>query len=114
MPGRMITTLPFKSYASGGVANSPQLALFGEGNNRRYGEAFVPLGPSRKIPVELKAGKDGMGGDRTAVVNLNVQSLDPRTAADAILENMPKIQEQIAAALSSGSDRGLITAVRGV
>lgn len=114
MPGSMLGTLPVKNYANGGVANSPQLAIFGEGNNRRYGEAFVPLGPSRKIPVEMKMPKSESAGSRTANVTLNVQSLDPTTAADTILANMPQIQTQIAAALASGSDRNLVTAVRGV
>jgi TP901 family phage tail tape measure protein len=112
MKGAMLGTLPVKNYAAGGVANSPQMAIFGEGNNRRYGEAFVPLGPSRKIPVEVKAPMGDGGGSKTAVVNLNVQSLDPKTAADTILANMPKIRDQIASALVSGQDRNLVNAVR--
>lgn len=46
--------LPLNKYASGGVANSPQLALFGEG---RTPEAFVPLPDGRRIPVAMQGGQ---------------------------------------------------------
>ncbi|MBF0394365.1 MAG: hypothetical protein HQL38_16940, partial [Alphaproteobacteria bacterium] len=42
--------LPLEMYAEGGVARSPQLALFGEG---RMPEAYVPLPDGRSIPVSL-------------------------------------------------------------
>jgi len=42
--------LPLRSYASGGIADSPQLALFGEG---RMNEAYVPLPDGKNIPVTL-------------------------------------------------------------
>lgn len=42
-----------KSYASGGVANSPQFAQFGEGSTP---EAFVPLPDGRHIPVKMQGG----------------------------------------------------------
>ncbi len=49
--------LPLKKYANGGVANSPQLAIFGEG---RTPEAYVPLPDGRNIPVKLDmAGAQG-------------------------------------------------------
>jgi hypothetical protein len=47
--------LPLNTYAGGGIANSPQLALFGEG---RGPEAFVPLGSGGKIPVAMSGGGD--------------------------------------------------------
>ena len=40
-----------KRFAAGGVARSPQLALFGEGS---LPEAFVPLPDGRTIPVTLR------------------------------------------------------------
>lgn len=43
--------LPLRAYASGGVANSPQLALYGEGSRP---EAYVPLPDGRTIPVTMK------------------------------------------------------------
>jgi tape measure domain-containing protein len=45
-------SVPLKKYARGGVANSPQMALFGEGSTP---EAFVPLPDGRRIPVSLKS-----------------------------------------------------------
>lgn len=59
-------SLPLAKYANGGIANSPQLALFGEG---RMNEAYVPLPDGRSIPVTMKGG----GGTNNAVViNINV------------------------------------------
>ncbi len=43
--------LPLQAYASGGIADSPQLALFGEG---RQPEAYVPLPDGRSIPVQME------------------------------------------------------------
>lgn len=40
--------LPLHRYATGGIANSPQMALFGEG---RRPEAYVPLPDGRRIPA---------------------------------------------------------------
>jgi len=45
--------LPLRKYASGGVASSPQLALFGEGATP---EAYVPLPDGRRIPVSMSGG----------------------------------------------------------
>jgi len=45
--------VPLRSYAGGGVADSPQVALFGEG---AMNEAFVPLPDGRRIPVVMSGG----------------------------------------------------------
>lgn len=58
-------SLPLKKYANGGIARSPQLAMFGEG---RTPEAYVPLPDGRTIPVTLKGGQQA-----TAVESNNVQ-----------------------------------------
>jgi hypothetical protein len=53
--GGIMTTsgpMPLKRYANGGIANSPQLAMYGEG---RKPEAYVPLPDGRSIPVKLDA-----------------------------------------------------------
>ena len=52
--------LPLNKYASGGIANSPQLAMFGEG---RRPEAYVPLPDGRRIPVAMQ----GSGGTAVTV-----------------------------------------------
>ncbi len=52
--------LPLHRYATGGIAISPQVALFGEG---RGPEAFVPLPDGRSIPVQMRGGGlQGWGG----------------------------------------------------
>lgn len=57
--------VPLRRYAGGGVASSPQLALFGEGSGP---EAFVPLSGGR-IPVKI----DGAhGGGQAAPVTVNL------------------------------------------
>lgn len=55
--------IPLKKYASGGIANSTQLAMFGEGSTP---EAYVPLPDGRTIPVTMR----GAG----TVVQINVQN----------------------------------------
>jgi hypothetical protein len=53
--------LPLRKYAYGGVAKSPQVALFGEGSRP---EAYVPLPDGRSIPVSMQ------GGAANVVVNV--------------------------------------------
>lgn len=48
--------IPLNRYAGGGIANSPQLALFGEG---RMNEAYVPLPDGRSIPVTMSGQNSG-------------------------------------------------------
>jgi phage-related minor tail protein len=59
--------LPLNKYASGGVAKSPQVAIFGEG---RQNEAYVPLPDGKSIPVTMKGG--GGAGDNNVSININV------------------------------------------
>jgi lambda family phage tail tape measure protein len=60
--------MPLNAYATGGIANSPQVALFGEG---RTPEAFVPLPDGKSIPVTMSGGtKAGSGG--SVVVNVMI------------------------------------------
>ena len=55
--------LPLNKYASGGIANSPQLAMFGEGSTP---EAYVPLPDGRRIPVAMQG-----GGGTAVTVNVD-------------------------------------------
>lgn len=66
---------PLKAYASGGIASSPQLALFGEG---RMPEAFVPLPDGRRIPVTMK----GTPGDGSTNVVVNVDATGTNVQGD--------------------------------
>jgi tape measure domain-containing protein len=45
--------MDLRRYAAGGIANSPQLAMFGEGSRP---EAYVPLPDGRTIPVTMSGG----------------------------------------------------------
>ncbi len=56
--------VPLRKYAGGGIARSPQMALFGEGSQP---EAFVPLPDGRSIPVSMKG-----GGGTSVVINVNM------------------------------------------
>lgn len=49
--------MPLNTYANGGVANSPQLAMFGEGSKP---EAYVPLPDGKRIPVAMQGGAGNM------------------------------------------------------
>tara|TARA_R110000796_G_scaffold229663_2_gene347060 strand:+ start:3852 stop:5867 length:2016 start_codon:yes stop_codon:yes gene_type:complete len=87
--------VPFQSYAQGGIARRPQLALFGEG---KQAEAFVPLPDNRSIPVTFTgaAGPSGTG----AVVNLNIYAWDSKDAARGLIDN----KEVILGILQSGTE----------
>lgn len=91
--------LALTRYASGGIASSPQLAMFGEGSKP---EAYVPLPDGRTIPVTMSGG----GGGPTIVVNVDARgSNDPgqveKMARKAVLEAAPAIIEAAREAASS-------------
>lgn len=62
-------SLPLHKYATGGVANTPQLALFGEGS---MNEAYVPLPDGRSIPVTLQGAGTGGGEANIITIQINV------------------------------------------
>lgn len=69
--------MPLRRYAGGGIANSPQVAMFGEGSGP---EAYVPLAGGRHIPVKIAGGAGAqvhMGGS-TIVIQGNA---DEKTAS---------------------------------
>ncbi len=90
------------------------------------GSAGFPFGASTAAPAGAGvnaapiygAGSNaaGVSAARSAPVTINlvVQSLDPRTAADVVLGAMPQIQGALAAVISGGSDRRLIEQLRSV
>jgi lambda family phage tail tape measure protein len=63
-------SLALKAYSNGGIANKPQLALYGEG---RQPEAYVPLPDGRTIPVTMSGG-GGTNAAPSVTVNLLNQS----------------------------------------
>jgi hypothetical protein len=58
--------LPLRHYQGGGMATSPQVAVFGEGSSP---EAYVPV-PSGRIPVELRTPANS--NQRPVQVTINV------------------------------------------
>jgi lambda family phage tail tape measure protein len=70
--------LPLRGYARGGIANSPQLALFGEGSQP---EAYVPLPDGRRIPVALQ-GTAGAAGGANVTVNVDARGTDAQGNSD--------------------------------
>lgn len=50
--------MALRKYAGGGIANSPQISIFGEGDRP---EAYVPLPDGRTIPVTMTGGGSGRG-----------------------------------------------------
>lgn len=92
--------LPLRAYAGGGVANSPQMALFGEGSRP---EAFVPLPDGRRIPVAMQGG----GNAQPAPVTVNLigapagAKVKDQTAPNGARRVDVIFDERAAAAMSS-------------
>ena len=72
-PGGRIPLMPINRYAEGGIATSPQMAMFGEAGP----EAFVPL-KGGAIPVTMRGGNN----DNSKVVN-NYNSITIAAGATA-------------------------------
>lgn len=94
--------VPLRKYARGGVAHSPQMALFGEG---AMNEAYVPLPDGRTIPVTLNMGnyhdpgRYGGGGE----TNVNIETtiiVEGGGAAGGAANNDPEAAQKMAAELS--------------
>ena len=66
-----------ETYSNGGIADRPQLALYGEG---RQPEAYVPLPDGRTIPVTLDSKGQGAPMAAPVTVNLMNQSGQPMDA----------------------------------
>lgn len=84
--------IPLRHYAGGGVANSPQAAIFGEGDGP---EAFIPL-KGGGVPVNIKGGMGGgvtIGG-HTIVIQGNA---DDKAIAQMKAEMAQASKQQMAA-----------------
>lgn len=90
--------MPLRKYAGGGVASSPQLAMFGEG---AMNEAFVPLPDGRNIPVVMR----GSGGGRPVVININAVVGDVASKAD-VVAGMQATARQIQASIGRSQQYG--------
>ncbi len=76
--------IPVNMYARGGVARSPQMAVFGEGS---HNEAFVPLPDGRRIPVNMQ------GGGRSVNITVNTPN------AESFRQSRSKIATDISRSL---------------
>jgi hypothetical protein len=89
-------------YAQGGIATSPQLALFGEGSTP---EAFVPLPDGRTIPVTMKGHQDlndsPSEDNRPTIVNFHISTPD----ANSFRASQPQIEGRMVSALSRARKR---------
>lgn len=80
--------LPLHAYAAGGVADRPQLAMFGEGSRP---EAYVPLPDGRNIPVKMQ----GQTGAKVTINNYSNNQVEARQMNDG--EILVTVQNMIAA-----------------
>ena len=90
--------LPVRAYAQGGVASSPQVAIYGEGSTP---EAFVPLPDGRRIPVDLA------GGESRAPVVIHIHNTIGSVASQSdVVQGMKAVRAQIIGELSRGQRMG--------
>jgi len=100
-------SLPLNTYANGGVANRPQLALFGEGKTP---EAYVPLPDGRNIPVKMQGG----GGGSNVVVNVVNNAGNAKATAQERQDSngqriIDVVIEQVKASIAADISRGVGT-----
>lgn len=96
--------IPLKAYADGGVASSPQLALYGEGS---MPEAYVPLPDGRTIPVTMK----GQGGSGNVVINVQNNTSEDISAeqiSEMTRTNERGEQEKVITFVLDGVNRNLM------
>jgi len=90
--------LPLHRYAGGGIANSPQFAMFGEGSTP---EAYVPLPDGRQIPVAMKGGG---GGHYAPTINVSVanSNASPQQIAATVELAVRRSQAEFIAQINRG------------
>lgn len=71
--------LSLNAYANGGVANRPQLALFGEGSTP---EAYVPLPDGRTIPVTMTGMNTTTNNQGGVYISINVANGSDNTSSE--------------------------------
>jgi hypothetical protein len=104
---------PLKKYSQGGIANRPQLALYGEGSKP---EAYVPLPDGRRIPVALQGQdkmREAMGAGPTQGMGAPVLNMSFQTTSIGGVEYVSRDQLEAAmaetrrAASRDGAKRGM-------
>lgn len=103
-----------RKYANGGIANRPQLAMYGEAGP----EAYVPLPDGRTIPVTLSGGG---GGEAQQAPSVTVNVINQSGTAVSAQQGSPRFDGKqmildvvLSAANSPGNFRdGMKSAMRG-
>ena len=85
-------TFPVRKYADGGVARSPQIAIFGEAGE----EAFVPLRRGR-IPVEVR------GSGATVIYSPQIQAIDAASVRTMLYRERDSLVAIVARGISRSS-----------
>lgn len=100
--------VPLRKYANGGVATSPQLAVFGEGS---MNEAYVPLPDGRSIPVTMNDNKSNIGVS-VNVINQSGVPVDAEQSSSPRFDGENYIVDVVLSAMSRPGR--LRSAVKGV
>lgn len=106
--------VPLRKYASGGIANSPQMAMYGEGS---LPEAYVPLPDGRRIPVAMNMpqsqswGGGNSGGalaievtsriDKDGNIKAYVEKVSGTVAGQVVQYSSPGIVQQSVGAVAA-------------
>jgi phage-related minor tail protein len=99
--------IPLRRYAGGGVASSPQLAMFGEGSGA---EAYVPLPDGRAIPVQMNGRANG---GHTFNTNMNVHMNIPQgTSVEAAHSMTATAARQFRDVVNKAIDDRIVTHLR--
>jgi|GEM_PF-737539 len=105
--GGVMTTagpLPLTRYGLGGIADSPQLALFGEG---RMPEAFVPLPDGRTIPVTIiEPANDEPDGDGQGIGELIEETRRMTAAVMALRSDNASLRRGLDRVVAAADGRG--------
>lgn len=100
-------SLPLNAYASGGVADRPQMAIFGEG---RTPEAYVPLPDGRSIPVAMQGNQGGANVTVNVINNAGNAKATTNERQDAQGNRIIDVMiEQVKASIAGDITRGVGT-----
>ena len=95
--------LPLRKYSQGGIANSPQTAIYGEGSSP---EAYVPLPDGRSIPVSMRGNKGG--GTIHQTIN-HGDIIIQGNADDSTVSKLSAVMDQKLAAYDKVAQRTLLS-----
>lgn len=98
--------LKLNKYANGGIATSPQLSVFGEGDRN---EAYVPLPDNRTIPVTLSGNTGGQVSIGDTTINVTV---DSSGSAETTIEGNAQMAKMLGQAIKKTVQEEFINQAR--